>query len=163
MKKELLTIFVLILFPGCSSVKFYSDATLKEETGLKVCQAKPFILADYSAGKEKPAKISLIWLPDESDPQYVILKPGIGSNDLKIDLDNGMLNTLGFSSESQLPETLNSLASLISKSADAAAGFALSSVTASEADENPVFELYEIVVEKDKSILRRVNVMDDIK
>ena len=56
MKK--LTVFAAILvacipFSGCATVKVYSDAGLKNETGLRFYTLKPYLLVEYLAEKDK--------------------------------------------------------------------------------------------------------------
>lgn len=159
MKKSILFLIVSALVGGCASVQLYSDSGLNQKTGLKVCSAKPYILVEYSSGKEKPGKTTLIWLPDLADPQYLKVKPGIGSSELKLAFSNGTLTSYGITTESQIPETINSLASLITKSSDAIENF--TSAPGQETESVLAFELYEIVVEKEKSFLRRVIISDE--
>ena len=85
--KKLTILAVLIvagfLFSGCATVKIYSDAGLKNETGLRFYTLKPYLLVEYLAEKDKTVKTSVIYLPDLSDPQFMVLKPGVGSSELK--------------------------------------------------------------------------------
>lgn len=159
MKKSLIVLMILFLLGSCASVDFYSDPGMNRKTGLKICSAKPYIMVEYSSGKEKPGKTSLIWLPDLSNPQYLKVKPGIGASELKLAFSNGTLTSYGITTESQIPETINSLASLISKSSDAVGN--LKAIPGQETELLPAFELYEIVIEPDKSFLRKVNLTDE--
>jgi len=166
MKKSIPAIIPVIAsftLSGCASVQFYSDSGLTQKTGLKVCLAKPYLLVENSSAKDKSTKTTLVWLPDQGNPQYVILKPGFGSNELKLAFTNGSLETYGITTENQIPETINSLASLISKTSDAAANFVSSPVPGQEPSPLPSFELYEIVIKKDRSILKRVIVSEEIR
>ena len=159
MKNLLLTSIILFVLPGCASVDFYSDQGMTNKTGLKICSAKPFILVEYNGTKDKTTKISIVWLPDLSNPQYLKVKPGIGASELKLAFSNGTLTSYGITTESQIPETINSLASLISKSTDAVGN--LKAIPGQETELLPAFELYEIVIEPDKSFLRKVNLTDE--
>ncbi len=161
MKKSILLLIVSALLAGCASVELYSDNSLNLKTGLKICSAKPYILVEYNSGKDKPGKTSLIWLPDMSTPQYLKLKPGIGSGELKLAFTNGTLTSYGITTESQIPETINSLASLISKSSGVIEN--LASFLGQEPVYVTAFELYEIVIEKDKTILRKVIVSEEMR
>lgn len=154
MKNLFLALTIPFLLSACASVDFYSDPGMSEKSGLKICSAKPYILVEYSAGKEKPGKTSLIWLPDLADPQYLKVKPGIGSSELKLAFSNGTLTSYGITNESQIPEAINSLASLISKSSGAIEN--LAAVTGQEPASASAFELYEIVIETDRTYLRKV-------
>ena len=74
----------LILLAGCATVKVYSDAGLTNETGLRFYTLKPYLLVEYTSDKDNPVKTSVVFIPDISSPQYMKLKPGIGSSELKI-------------------------------------------------------------------------------
>ena len=73
-----------ILLTGCATVKVYSDAGLKNETGLRFYTLKPYLLVEYLAEKDNTVKTSVVYLPDLSDPAVHGLKPGIGSSELKM-------------------------------------------------------------------------------
>jgi uncharacterized protein YceK len=157
MKKHVLPIILgaMLLLSGCASVRFYSDAGLKHKSGLKVYSAKPFILCDYSSGKEK---VSVIWLPDLLSPRYLNIRQGLGTNDLKIAIENGSLSAFGLSTDSNIPETFNALASIVSKGASAAEMLGASPVHGAPQSESVLFDLYELTVRNDSLILRKVNI-----
>lgn len=137
---------------GCASVKFFSDSGLKNKTGLKVYSARPYLLSDNGSGKEK---LSIIWLPDLRNPSYLILKPGFGSRSLKLAFKDGTLSSFGITSGSDLPAIISSLASLLSKSTSAIESLGASPV-APVSSTAASFDLYEIDVENDTTILRRI-------
>jgi hypothetical protein len=144
-----------LLFSACASVSFYSDSGLKTKTGIRVYTARPYILCDQSSGKDK---ISVIWLPDLLNPRYLVIKHGFGSNEIKLAIENGSLSSLGITTDTGMPDILNSLASVVSKTASAAEMLGtspLSSVT--ETNEVP-FELYELSVQNDSVTLRKINI-----
>jgi hypothetical protein len=142
----------LIMY-SCASVKFFSDDGLKHKTGLKVYSARPYILCDQSSGKEK---VSVLWLPDLQNPQYLILKPGIGSNSLKLAVKDASLESFGITAENDLPGIISSLASLLSKSVSAVETLG-TSPAASGSLPCASFELYEIDVVNDTTILRKIS------
>jgi hypothetical protein len=108
---NLLTILlVLSLFYGCASVQIYSENDLKSRTGLKFYTSKPFLLVELKSEKDMSVKTTVIYLPDLANPQYLIVKPGLGSHELKMAFNNGVLNSYGITVSSELPETINSLA-----------------------------------------------------
>jgi hypothetical protein len=152
-------LFVIVpaafLFSACASVSFYSDSGLKHKTGIRVYTARPYILCDQSSGKDK---VSVIWLPDLLNPRYLAIKQGFGSNELKIAIENGSLSSFGITTDSGIPDMLNSLASVVSKTASAVEMLGvppLSSVT--ETAEVP-FDLYELSVRNDSVTLRKINI-----
>ncbi|HUW92484.1 MAG TPA: hypothetical protein VMV74_04930 [Bacteroidales bacterium] len=145
----------LLLMAGCASVNFYSDPDLKNETGLRYYTLKPYLLVEYQAEKDNTVKTTIVYLPDVSSPQYMVLKPGLGSNDLKMSFSNSALETYGIVSESQLPETLEAFAAMLSKSAYAAQAFTGPQATATEG--GPVFKLFEIIYGQDGATLKEIN------
>jgi len=103
----LLIVFVsLLAFTGCASVKFYSDADLKKETGLRYYTLKPYLLVEYKAEKDNTVKTNVVYLPDLSNPQFVKITSGIGSNELSITFTNSGLTSYGIVSESEIPGLL---------------------------------------------------------
>ena len=137
------TLVCLILMSGCATVKFYSDPQLKNETGLRYYTLKPYLLVEFMAEKDNTVKTTVVYLPDIATPQYMLLKPGIGSNNLKMTFSNSALESYGIVTESQLPEALEAFAAMLSKSAYAAQAFTGPQPTAT--DGGSVFKLYEII------------------
>ena len=128
MKKPIILGAILvacILITGCATVKVYSDAGLKNETGLRFYTLKPYLLVEYMAEKDNTVKTSVIYLPDLSDPQFMFLKPGIGSSELKMSFKNSALESYGVVTDSQLPEGMEAFAAVLSKSAYAAQTFTI--------------------------------------
>ena len=134
----------LMLAAGCATVKFYSDETLKNETGLRVYSPKPYLLVEYLGTKTVSLKTSIIFLPDLSDPQYIRIKPGFGSSALKLELEDGILTAYGFTTDTKVPETLGKITDLLTKSVSTVSD-AVRAKTDTEPGQ-PAFELYEIVI-----------------
>ena len=149
----------VVLFTGCATVKVYSDAGLTNETGLRYYTLKPYLLVEYLANKDNTVKTSVIFLPDLSSPQFIRLKPGIGSSELKMTFSNSSLESYGVATDSQLPESMAAFADILSKSAYAAQ--TLSSVASAKDDsapgEDPPFRLFEIVFTATGTSLREVD------
>ena len=170
MKK--LTVFAAIpvafmLMTGCATVKIYSDAGLKNETGLRFYTLKPFLLVEYMAEKDKTIKTSVVYLPDLSDPQFMVLKPGVGSSELKMAFKNSALESYGVATDSQLPESMEAFAAMLSKSAYAAQAFEGAPPYApSDEGEHPTdlgatFRLFEIMPGPSGSTLKEVVLAGD--
>jgi len=145
------------LLSGCASVKIYSRPDLTGETGLKFYTAKPYLLVEPNGEKDNVVKTSVVYLPDMANPQYLVMKPGLGKNELKLGLTNGSLSSYGVLSESQIAETINALAALASKSGYAVNAFG----QAGNMGVNPVpaeekFKLYEIIIETGVTRLKEV-------
>ena len=153
---SLLLLFVgLLAFAGCASVKFYSDSNLTNETGLRYYTLKPYLLVEFKAEKDNTVKTSVIYLPDLANPQYVRTTSGLGSNELEITFADGAIASYGLVSESQIPETLEAFAAMLSKSAYAAQTFTAGDRL--QVDESETyFRLYEILTGPEGTELKEI-------
>ena len=151
-----------ILLTGCATVKVYSDADLKKETGLRFYTLKPYLLVEYMAAKDNTVKTTVIYLPDITDPQFMVLKPGIGSSELKMAFNNSALETYGVATDSKLPDMMEAFAAMLSKSAYAAQAFEGAPPFTPPAegesltDPGTSFRLFEIITGPFGSTLREV-------
>lgn len=145
----------LLFASGCATVKVYSDAGLTSETGLRYYTLKPYLLVEYLADKDNTVKTTVVYLPDLSAPQYMKLKPGVGSSELKMTFSNSALESYGVVTDSQLPESMAAFADILSKSAYAAQTFTGTRPgdTADQVQEPP-FRLFEIIITPDGTVLR---------
>ena len=148
---------VSILFTGCATVKIYSDAGLTAETGLRYYTLKPYLLVEYKANKDNTVKTSVVYLPDLSSPQFIRLRPGIGSSELKMTFSNSTIESYGVATDSQLPESMAAFADILSKSAYAAQNFSGTRPEVEPGQENLTpFRLFEIVFTDAGTVLREV-------
>jgi hypothetical protein len=146
----------MILVSCCTPVRFYSDQNLTKRTGLKFYPVKPFIQFEREAETGRIVKSTLLYLPDLSNPQYMEVKSGPGSAKADIKLSDGVLTTFGFESDQILPQSVEALAALISKTAAAAEDISgLKGSPTIKASPNTV-ELYEVVITGEKTTLREV-------
>ena len=158
MKPPLCLLALLVSFTiltNCSSVKFYSDPDLKKETGLRYYTLKPYLLVEYKAEEGNTVKTTVVYLPDLANPQYVRAKTGIGRKELKLTFTNSTLESYGVVSESQFPETLDALASILSKSAYATQAFTGKETTGTDVSAT-YFRLYEIIPSPDGTTLKEI-------
>ena len=148
----------LILLSGCATVKIYSDAGLTKETGLRFYTLKPYLLVEYQAGKDNNVKTSVVYLPDIASPQFMKLKPGIGSSELKMTFSNSALESYGVVTDSQLPESMAAFADILSKSAYAAQNFtgARQATESGQEQEVTPFRLFEIIITSTGTELKEV-------
>jgi hypothetical protein len=161
MKKvfSLILLAIIICFlNGCASVSIYSGSDLTKKTGLRFYTVKPYLLVELKAEKDNTVKTSIVYLPDLVNPQYLIFKPGIGSNELKMAFTNGSLNSYGLTTESQIPETINALAGLVSKSTGVVGQIAQQAIHIEQVSTEPNFRLYEIVIGDEGTSLKEVTV-----
>ena len=146
--------FILIL-AGCSPVKFFSDQGLTKKSGLKFYTVKPYLQVEREPGSGRIIKSSVIYLPDLANPQYLEFRSGPGAAKTDIKLSDGMLTSFGFESARILPETIESLSTLISKTVGTVADInAMKGIPALSASNTA--ELYEIIMTDGKTILREV-------
>ena len=149
MKRLIICLVVLsgiILFTGCATVKVYSDADLKNETGLRSYTLKPYLLVEYMAEKDNTVKTTVVYLPDLANPQYMVLKPGIGSSELKMSFNNSALESYGVVTDSKLPESMEAFAAILSKSAYATQAFTGPETQGTRnAEPGTSFRLFEII------------------
>ena len=147
---------LLCLLHGCASVNFYTGSDLTGKTGLKYYNVKPYLLVEPNATKDNSIKTSVIYLPDLANPQYLAIKPGFGSSELKVALTNGSLSSVGLLNESKISESINALATLLSKSGYALTQFSQPGNVTIQSSEAPDFRLYEIVITAGGTSLREV-------
>ncbi len=57
---------------------------------------------EYQAEKDNTVKTTVVYLPDLANPQYMVLKPGIGSSELKMSFNNSALESYGVVADSQV-------------------------------------------------------------
>ena len=143
-----------ILFTGCATVKVYSDAGLKNETGIRFYTLKPYLLVEYMAEKDNTVKTSVIYLPDLANPLFMALKPGIGASELKMTFKNSALESYGVATDSQLPESMEAFAAMLSKSAYAAQTF--TAPPGQQPEDGKCFRLFEILPGPGGTVLREV-------
>jgi len=160
MKKIIISFLgCILLLCSCSTVKFYSDSTLKTETGIKVYTAKPYLLVT-SVKDSLNAKV--IYLPDFAYPQYVKLKSGIGTSNLSLTLVNGILTSYGLTTDTKIPETITAATGLITEIATVLKGDTKNDKPSPKPTiKSTVFELYEFILDKDNSVkLQKVEIIN---
>lgn len=92
---------------------FYENADLSgKKTGIKFYSPKPYLLVARTENKEKPVDVQVIYLPDLAKPMYAAPRAGLGSADISVALQNGMLTSFGAKSDSRIPEMLAALGGL---------------------------------------------------
>ena len=152
-------IISICLLSGCASVNFYTGSDLTGKTGLKYYNVKPYLLVEPNATKDNSIKTSVIYLPDLANPGYLAIKPGFGSSELKVALTNGSLSSVGLLNESKIPETINSLAALLSKSGYAVTQFSQPGGITIPSSEGPDFKLYEIIIGTTGTSLKEITLI----
>jgi hypothetical protein len=85
----------------------------------------------------------------------MVLKPGIGSSELKLTLKDGALESYGVVTDSQLPAAMSAFADILSKSAYAAQTLNAERSTLN-AERETCFKLFEIIFSATGTTLREV-------
>lgn len=135
---------IFVLTTSCATVKFYQDPGLKIETGLRIYSPKPYLMVEYQGTKTVSLKTSIVYLPDLSAPQYIRIRPGLGSSALKLELTNGILSAYGLTTDTKIPETLGKVTDLLTKSTASVADIMRNKTDAEPGQ--PAVELYEIII-----------------
>ncbi len=159
MKNLTLTLITIasLMLSDCATVKVYSDAELKKETGLRYYSLKPFLLVEYQSEKDNTVKTSVVFLPDLGAPQFMVLKSGLGSSELKMSFKNGALESYGVVTDSQLPESMEAFAAMLSKSAYATQAFTGGADQETiNTDPGSSFRLFEILPSPSGTVLKEV-------
>lgn len=111
---------ILIALSSCANVTFHNDAALKNKTGLKFYNSKPYLLMTYTGSKENPIKTEILSLPDLENPVYAVYHPGWGSHNFTLSTNaNGTISSYGQTADSKGPETIASLGGLLSSAGSA--------------------------------------------
>lgn len=150
-----LTCLLCLSFSGCTPVKIYSDPTLTKNTGFKYYTVKPYIQVEKDSQSGDIVKATVLYLPDLTNPQYVSVNGGIGSKKLDIELKNGIIEKFGVTSDNKIPDTIESLAAAVSKSADAIKD--LSNLKGlPQAGTSTITELYEVSMTSEGTSLKKI-------
>jgi hypothetical protein len=145
-----------VLLTSCAPVKFYSDRELSKKTGLKYYTSKPYLQTEKEISTGNVVKASVIYLPDLSEPVYLVVKDGLGSRKVDVKLTDGTISTLGIASDSEIAGIVESLAALISKTSSAVSDLATLKGLAAVPAAATITELYEILITHEGTSLRKV-------
>lgn len=135
---------IILALTGCAPVKFYSNPGLTEKSGLKYYTVKPYLQVEKDPVNNSIIKATVIYLPDLSNPQYMVINDGLGSRKVDLKLTDGSINTLGVTTDTKIAETLEAMAALISKSAAAITDLATLKGIPKVAATATITELYEV-------------------
>lgn len=146
----------IFIFAGCAPVQFYSNNGLTQKTGLKYYTTKPFLHVERDPETNRVVKATVIYLPDLANPQYMVMRDGMNSRKINLKFKDGCITDFGYNSTGKVSESVDALASLISKGTDALTELnTLKSLQPVKAASNNV-ELYEIVFGPEKTTLKQV-------
>lgn len=159
MKNLIIAAFIgltILAFAGCAPVKFYSNPGLTQNTGLKYYTVKPYMQVEKELSSGNIVKATVIYLPDLVNPQYLVIKDGLGSRKVDIKLSEGSINTFGVATDPKIAESIEALAALISKSSAAIADLTTLKGIPPTAAPATVTELYEVFMGPEGTTVKKI-------
>lgn len=106
---------------ACSHVRIARvTAGTSSDEGLRFFRPWPYLLV--TVDRSDLVQATIVYLPDRSEEYVIEPKVGLGSVDVKVALDDGwQLASLGASSDSRVPETIEAVSELIGAASSVAA------------------------------------------
>ncbi len=115
------------LISGCAEVQVKHVDYKDTSDGVRFCEPRPYLLVSYqpqkvNAPQQKDKEdvqsnvlsSQIVWLPNYTRCYMVKVKPGWGTVDGSVKLQNGwMLDTLGSKMDSKGPETLTAITGMV--------------------------------------------------
>jgi len=147
---------IILVLAGCAPVKFYSNPGLTENSGLKYYTVKPYLQVEKDPANNSVVKATVIYLPDLANPQYLVIKDGLGSRKVDLKLIDGSINTLGVATDPKIAETIDALAALISKTTIAITDLSALKGIPPTAAAATITELYEVFMGTDGTTVKKV-------
>lgn len=147
---------IILVLTGCAPVKFYSNPGLTEKSGLKYYTAKPYLQVEKDPVNNTVVKATVVYLPDLANPQYLVIKDGLGSRKVDLKLTDGSINTLGVATDPKIAESIDALAALILKSTTALTDLTTLKGIPPVAASSTITELYEIFMSPDGTTVKKV-------
>ena len=109
MKHLILCLSILLIFSGCSKVTIEKYDGSDTE-GLRFYRPSPYLLITQT---KDGASTSIIWLPDKKEEYIVKHRPGFGSSQFSVTLNEGWnLTEIGSTMDSKIPETITAFGAL---------------------------------------------------
>lgn len=113
MFRILLILFLLTTLTACARISVHSDPNLSgPETGIKFYTPKPYILVKRTGAKDNPVEVDVVYLPDLANPLYAKANAGIGSADLDLAFEDGILTDFGQNTDPGVNELISTLADI---------------------------------------------------
>jgi hypothetical protein len=148
----------LTALTGCSPVKFYSNSGLTESSGLKYYTVNPYLTVEKEAVSNNVVKVSVVYMPDLENPQFIVLKDGPGARKVDLKLTDGSISTLGLSTDPKISESIEALSGLLSKSVSAIGELSNLKGLPPSAGASIVTELYEVKMSNGFTSLKKIEI-----
>lgn len=149
---------IILVLTSCSPVKFYSDSGLSKKSGLKYYTAKPYLLVERNSENGRISKATVIYLPDLSNPQFMVINGGPGSGRVEVKLKDGSINSFGMSADSKVARTTEALAELVSEGTDAIADLKTFKNPPVASSSAICIELYEVIIGPNGTIVKKIEI-----
>lgn len=153
-----LVLLSVLEITGCSPVQFYSDSELTKKSGLKYYTVKPYLMVEREISGNNIVKATVVYLTDLENPQYVVLKDGLGSRKVDLKLSDGAITSFGLSTDPLIAESVEALSALISKSASAIDDLSTLKGVPPGAASSTITELYEVIMSDGKTSVRKIEI-----
>lgn len=153
-----LVLLSVLEITGCSPVQFYSDSELTHKSGLKYYTVKPYLMVEREISGNNIVKATVVYLTDLENPQYVVLKDGLGSRKVDLKLSDGAITSFGLSTDPLIAESVEALSALISKSASAIDDLSTLKGVPPGAASSTITELYEVIMSDGKTSVRKIEI-----
>jgi hypothetical protein len=148
----------ILAFTGCTSVQFYSNPELTKKSGLKYYTVKPYLQVERETINNSIVKATILYLPDLENPQFIVVKDGLGSKKLDLKLTDGTIATFGMETDPKIAESVAALASLVSKTATAITDISTFKGIPGAAAPATVTELYDIIMTGGVTSVKKIEV-----
>jgi hypothetical protein len=150
-------VFILAV-TGCATVKFYSNEELTKKSGLKYYTVKPYLQVERETVNSSIVRATILYLPDLENPQYIVMKDGIGSKKLDLKLTDGSINTFSLDTDPKIAESLAALTALVSKTATAITDLSTLKGTPGGVAPATITELYDIIMTDGLTSVKKIEV-----
>jgi hypothetical protein len=150
-------VFILAI-TGCTSVQFYSNPELTKKAGLKYYTVKPYLQVEREPVNNSIVKATILYLPDLENPQYIVMKDGLGSKKLDVKLADGAISTFGLDSDPKINESVEALTELISETASAVTDLSTLKGIPGAAATPTITEIYDIIITNGQTSVKKIEV-----
>jgi hypothetical protein len=155
---KVVTGILLLTLVGCAPVKFYSNPGLTQKSGLKYYTSKPFLLVKRDPATGNVLKASVVYMPDLENPQYMVVKDGMGSRKVDLKLTEGSISTISLATDPKIAESIEAFASLAASGTQAITDLAAQRGVYPPAASSSVTELYEVIMSNGITTVRKVDI-----
>lgn len=155
---KLVTGFFIFTFVSCAPVKFYSNPELTKKSGLKYYTVKPYLMVEKELSSGNTLKATIVYMPDLANPQYMVVRDGLGSRKVDLKLTEGSINTISVASDPKIAEMVEAFAALAAKGTAALEDLNALKGLPLTGTSTTITEIYEVVMENGATTFRKVEI-----